>query len=88
MLWLDATQPLYLAEAAGELDYDQVDWSTVVTLVVGGEAAGASPLVRQHAIEIRIPMRGETESLNAAVAGSIILFEAARQRRSKELAVA
>lgn len=85
--WLDATQPLYLAEAAGELDYDEVDWSTVATVVVGGEAAGASPLVRQQAIAIRIPMGGKTESLNAAVAGSVILFEAARQRRrSKELA--
>jgi TrmH family RNA methyltransferase len=30
---------------------------------------------------VAIPMAGRTESLNAAIAGSVILFEAARQRR-------
>jgi RNA methyltransferase, TrmH family len=79
--WLDSTDPLYVAEAAGQLDYDAVDWTAAATLVVGGEASGASPLVRQRATPIRIPMERETESLNAAVAGSVILFETARQRR-------
>lgn len=76
--WLE--QPIYLAEAAGTQDYDEVDWSLSATLVIGGEASGASAWVRQQATAIRIPMQGETESLNAAVAGSVILFEAARQR--------
>jgi TrmH family RNA methyltransferase len=79
--WLDASQSLYVAEATAQLSYDEVEWSTAATVVVGGEATGASPLVRQQATAIRIPMGGETESLNAAVAGSVILFEAARQRR-------
>lgn len=79
--WVDVTQPLYLAEAAGEIDYDEVEWALAATLAVGGEANGASAWVRQQATAIRIPMEGKTESLNAAVAGSVILFEAARQRR-------
>jgi TrmH family RNA methyltransferase len=79
--WLEPAHPIYLAEAAGSLDYDAVDWSVAATLVVGGEASGASAWVRQKAIAISIPMHREVESLNAAVAGSVILFEAARQRR-------
>jgi len=48
---------------------------------VGGEAAGASAAAIDTATLISIPMYGSAESLNAGVAGSIILFEAARQRR-------
>ena len=51
------------------------------TLVVGGEAAGAGVAARTAATAVAIPMQSAVESLNAAVAGSIILFEAARQRR-------
>ncbi len=72
---------LYLAEAQAETLYDQVDWRRPSTLVVGGEAAGASPQARAQATPIAIPMANGVESLNAAVAGSVILFEAARQRR-------
>jgi TrmH family RNA methyltransferase len=79
--WVPADQPLYLAEAQGELAYDEVDWTQPATLVVGGEAEGASVWIRQRATPIRIPMERATESLNAAVAGSVILFESARQRR-------
>ena len=78
--WLDSA-PLYVAEAGGVLDYDAVDWSQAATLVVGGEASGASEWIAQSATAIRIPMERATESLNAAVAGSVILFEASRQRR-------
>ncbi len=53
----------------------------VCALVVGGEANGASPTARAEATAITIPMHAAVESLNAAIAGSIILFEASRQRR-------
>ncbi len=71
-----------LADAAGELDYDQWDWRQPSALIVGGEAEGASAEARSLAAKrVRIPMQGETESLNVAVAASVILFEAARQRK-------
>jgi TrmH family RNA methyltransferase len=71
-----------LADASGDIDYDRWDWRQPAALIVGGEASGAGPEGRALATHrIRIPMRGSTESLNAAVAGSVILFEAARQRR-------
>lgn len=60
--------------------YD-VDLTGRVAIVVGNEAAGLDPDVTtalDH--EVSIPMPGPTESLNAAVAGSILLFEAVRQR--------
>ena len=71
-----------LADAAGEVAYDRHDWQTPSALIVGGEAEGASAEGRALATQrVRIPMQRNSESLNAAVAGSVILFEAARQRR-------
>ena len=72
---------LFLAEAGAQLAYDQVDWRVPCALIVGGEASGAGAPARAEATAIAIPMHSHVESLNAAVAGSIILFEAARQRR-------
>jgi TrmH family RNA methyltransferase len=77
--WLDA--PLLVADAAGTVDYDAIDWRASAILAVGGEAHGPSAAIRARATAIRIPMLGRPESLNAGVAGSVILFEAARQRR-------
>lgn len=71
-----------LADARGEQIYDSVDWRIPSALIVGGEAEGASIRARELAVtRVSIPMRGGTESLNAAIAAAIILFEAARQRR-------
>jgi RNA methyltransferase, TrmH family len=78
---LHPQQQLYLAEAKATVDYDQVDWSIPVVLIVGGEAEGASAEAHQLATPITIPMQGTVESLNAAIAGAVMLFEAARQRR-------
>jgi TrmH family RNA methyltransferase len=78
---VSATQIL-LADVQGEQMYDSADWRVPSALIVGGEAEGASVQARElAATKVSIPMRGRTESLNAAVAAAIILFEAARQRR-------
>lgn len=78
---ISQTQVL-LADAQGELTYDAVDWRLPSALIIGSEARGASSRARQLAeSRVSIPMQGETESLNAAIAAAIILFEAARQRR-------
>jgi RNA methyltransferase, TrmH family len=82
---LGCDQQLYLADAHATLTYDQVEWRAPVALIVGGEAEGASPVARSLAHPIAIPMHGNVESLNAAVAGAVILFEAARQRRAAPL---
>ena len=77
--------PCYLAEANAALAYDQAEWRKPAVLVVGGEATGASQIAMQLATPIAIPMLGHTESLNASIAGAVILFAAARQRRRNVL---
>ncbi len=52
-----------------------------VAIVVGSEGKGLGPAVRRRCdLLVRIPMHGRIDSLNAAVAGSILLYEAAAQR--------
>jgi TrmH family RNA methyltransferase len=71
-----------VATASGTRSYDAVDWIGPAALVIGGETEGVSPdLVAWSTEEAGIPLTNDLESLNAAVAGSVILFEAARQRR-------
>jgi len=65
-----------------DLAYDAADWSGRWALIVGSEAHGASEQASALAHQrIYIPMAAETESLNAAMAAAVILFEAARQQR-------
>lgn len=79
------TAPLttWLATASGERNYDEVNWRRPSALILGGEATGAgSEAIALAAGGLSIPMHRDTESLNAAAAAAIILFEAARQRRT------
>jgi TrmH family RNA methyltransferase len=74
--------PIYALDASGENTLTGMDFSHGCALVVGSEGAGVSPAIRSLAAPLRIPTC-KVESLNAAVAASIILFEAARQRSSR-----
>jgi len=77
-----AELPFYLADASARLPYDAVDWRQPAALIIGSEAHGATDAARQHATQaIAIPMARAAESLNAAAAAAVILFEARRQRR-------
>lgn len=80
-------QNIWVIGLAGEAktDYDKANLTGALTLVVGNEGKGISRLVREHCdLLIKLPMRGTINSLNAAVAGSIALYEALRQRNSKK----
>ena len=61
----------------------EVDFSRKCALIVGNEARGVSPQLRSTAIDVSIPTSG-VESLNAAVAAAIMLYEARRQRSLRE----
>jgi 23S rRNA (guanosine2251-2'-O)-methyltransferase len=79
---------IWVAGLAGEGStlYTEANLSGPLALVVGNEGKGMSRLVREHCdLLIHLPMHGYINSLNAAVAGSIALYEALRQRglRSK-----
>jgi TrmH family RNA methyltransferase len=70
------------ADASGATRYDQADLRGPLALVVGSESTGLSAELRELSPQpISIPLANEVESLNAGVAGSILLFEASRQRQ-------
>jgi TrmH family RNA methyltransferase len=73
---------VYLADSRGEVRYDLADWSAAWALIIGSEAHGVSSEAQRMAeARVFIPLAAETESLNAAVAAGVILFEAMRQAR-------
>jgi TrmH family RNA methyltransferase len=72
---------MLLAEAEDGQPYYQADLRQPVMLVIGGEAEGASEEAHKRVDgKINIPMPGKSESLNAAVAAGILLFDVVRQR--------
>ena len=74
---------LCLADMHGTV-YWEADFRRPLALVIGGEAGGASEQARTAARQtVSIPMQGKAESLNAAVAGSILMFEVVRQRNGR-----
>jgi 23S rRNA (guanosine2251-2'-O)-methyltransferase len=69
------------AEAEAAQGYREADLRGPLCIVIGAEGRGLSPAVRRRVdLFVRIPMAGKVASLNAAVAGSILLFEALGQR--------
>jgi TrmH family RNA methyltransferase len=67
---------------------EQIQLSGAVAIVVGSEAHGLSQEVLDRCDRtVGIPMAGRVESLNAGVAGSVLAFEAARQRRMADSSV-
>ncbi len=81
---VDATTPHPLVvgtDESGTVDVREVDLSGPVLLVVGNETTGMSAAWRERCdVVARIPMAGTASSLNAATAGSLVLYEAMRQR--------
>lgn len=77
---LTADMQVLIAEAGGALTYSAVDWRRPSALVIGNEGSGPGADARALGRTVSIPMAAATESLNAAMAAGIILFEAARQR--------
>jgi TrmH family RNA methyltransferase len=78
-----AGMAVYLAETHNAVACWQADCRSPLALVIGGEADGASQQARALATQnVLIPMPGGMESLNAAMAGTILMFEVLRQRQS------
>jgi len=72
---------VYLADMQGSPCW-QADFRLPLALIVGGEADGATEAARKLSnMSVSIPMPGKAESLNAGVAGEILLFEVVRQRQ-------
>jgi TrmH family RNA methyltransferase len=71
--------------ARGGTDYDRADLAGAVAVVLGSESHGLPAGLDARLDErVTIPMRGPAESLNVAMAGTVVCFEALRQRRGRE----
>jgi len=76
--------PLHIRAAAadGDIVYTDADWTLPSAILIGGEAQGLSQESEALSPQrLRIPMPGRMESLNAAAAAAVMVFEALRQRR-------
>jgi 23S rRNA (guanosine2251-2'-O)-methyltransferase len=74
-------------EGSGEMSYTEYDFTGPVALVFGSEGQGLHRLVRDRCdAVVSIPMGGKINSLNVSVAVGVVLFEAIRQRQSKQKA--
>ena len=63
--------------------YDQADLNLPLAVVLGSEGAGMARLTRERCdFMVKLPMHGQIQSLNVAVAGSVVLYHALHARRS------
>lgn len=83
LCWLNKNNITTLATTPHtDLSYDKIDMTQSIAIVVGTEQVGLSEFwLKNSRIKTLIPMNGKIDSLNVAIATSIILFEASRQRR-------
>jgi 23S rRNA (guanosine2251-2'-O)-methyltransferase len=73
------------ADARGKKNLYEMKFDMNLGLVIGSEGKGIRPLVLKKCDHtISIPMKGKISSLNAAIAGAVILFEILRQRFSRK----
>lgn len=74
---------VYAAHLDDSVDYDKPDYVGPTAFLIGNEGSGLQRRTAACAGQyIKIPMLGQVESLNAAAAATILMYEAARQRRS------
>jgi RNA methyltransferase, TrmH family len=82
---LDLLPAIVGTDMEGATSYDAVDWNVGAALVIGHEDHGVSDDARAWCrTMVAIPMAAGVESLNAAVSGAVVLFEAVRQRRAAQ----
>jgi 23S rRNA (guanosine2251-2'-O)-methyltransferase len=75
-LWIVGT------DADAEKSYTQVDYSGPIAIVIGNEGSGIRHLVKEKCdFVVKIPVYGKIESLNASVAGALVMYEAVKKRK-------
>lgn len=76
---------VYGADMDGDCDYDKANFTGPVVLIIGSEGHGIARLTRENCDTIvSLPMVGKINSLNASVAGAILMYEVSRQRRNSK----
>ncbi|MBM2842097.1 MAG: rRNA ((2251)-2'-O)-methyltransferase RlmB [Bacteroidetes bacterium] len=70
-------------DAMGDKLYTEIDYKIPIAIVVGNEGKGIRRLVKEHCdFLVKIPLYGKIASLNASVAGALVMYEATKQRTS------
>lgn len=84
--WLNINNITTLATTPHiNISYDEIDMTNSIAIITGAEQYGLSTKWLDNSkLKVQIPMCGKIDSLNVAIATSILLFEAARQRRKKQ----
>jgi len=76
---------IYVCDAAGDTSHFQADFSGKTAVVIGNEGHGPAPCWHGAGARIiYIPMPGRAESLNAAISAAVVLYEAVRQRYTRQ----
>lgn len=76
---------LYAAHLKGTKDYDKEEYGEKTGVLIGNEANGLSDEAARLADRlVKIPMEGQVESLNAAIAATVFMYEIYRQRRKEK----
>jgi len=74
---------VYAAHLMESVPYDEPDYRGMTAFLIGNESKGLTKEISLSAdSRIKIPMEGKVESLNAAMASTILMFEAKRQRKN------
>ena len=69
-------------DAEADKLYTEIDYTTPIAVVIGNEGSGIRHLVREKCdFLVKIPLYGKVESLNASVAGALIMYEVVRKRK-------
>ncbi len=84
--WLTHHQlAIYAADADGDIQYSDVDFTNPTAIVLGSEAHGLSTEWRNDQIKtIKLPMLGIADSLNLSATAAVLLYESLRQRRQMD----
>lgn len=78
----EAGVTLFAAHLRGKASYDKMDYKRACGFLIGNEGNGLSDELADLAdAYVRIPMEGKVESLNAAIAASLLVYEVHRQRQ-------
>lgn len=73
---------IYAAHLQGTCNYDRADYADSTAILIGNESRGLTKETTEMAdVWVKIPMQGKVESLNAAIAASLLMYEVYRQRR-------
>jgi len=71
---------ILVADPHGTVEFTEAPLDPPVAIVIGNETGGPDPAWTPAGLRVRIPLYGPVESLNAAIAAAVLLYEAARRR--------